>query len=241
MHDARRVDWDGFHNARDLGGLPTLCGGTTRFGSLFRAAAPGFATAEGWRQAREAGIRTVVDLRRPDEIRQLAAAPPPGVDRVEVDLDDAADTAFWDRVRAAGAAPSNPLYYRLFLEHKAERCAAAATALARAAPGGVLFHCAAGRDRTGLVAILLLALAGVGSEAIADDYEQSTAGLRPLHAALGRADDAPAIAAALAERGTTPRETVLDVRSGIDAPSCLRGGGMAEADIAALRSRLSAG
>ncbi|MFC7471015.1 tyrosine-protein phosphatase [Actinomadura keratinilytica] len=48
------------------------------------------------------------------------------------------------------------MHYRPFLGHFPERVAATAEALAAAAPGGVAFHCAAGRDRTGLVSLLLL-------------------------------------------------------------------------------------
>ena len=110
--------------------------------------------------AREAGVRTIIDLRNDDEIRPasgqqltalagsaqfpaLAAAQSPSwTTRVEVALDDIADTGFWqflNRERLNGT----PLYFRPFLDRKPERCAAAVTALAAASPGGVIFHCAA--------------------------------------------------------------------------------------------------
>ncbi|GAB3455964.1 tyrosine-protein phosphatase [Streptomonospora sediminis] len=239
---SRRMDWDGFFNARDLGGLPTRDGRTTRYGALFRSAAPRFATAEGWRQARAAGVDTVVDLRNGDEIQRAAksavSGPPRGLEVVEVPLDGADDTAFWDRIERAGLTPSSPLYYRTFLDHKADRCAAAVNALARSGPGGVLFHCAAGRDRTGLVALLLLELAQVEAEAIAEDYELSTAALRPLFAALGREDEGPAIQAALAQRGTNLRDACLDVLAGLDARAYLQDAGVTAADLDVLRSRL---
>ncbi|WP_084723476.1 tyrosine-protein phosphatase [Streptomonospora alba] len=240
MHNRRRLGWDCFHNARDLGGLPARDGRTTRYGALYRSAAPLSATAKDWEQARAAGVGTVVDLRNDDEIRRADGAPPPDIARVAVPLDDITDIAFRDRVAGAGMGRAGPLYYRLFLEHKADRCAAVITALARARPSGVLFHCAVGRDRTGIVAMLLLSLAGVEPGAIADDYERTTEDARPLFAAMGREDEALAIEAGLAARGMTLRAAFLDALADLDAHAYLRDAGVPAADIEALRSRLLA-
>jgi protein-tyrosine phosphatase len=68
MSETRHVGWDGFFNARDLGGLPVRGGGRTRRGSLIRSADLRFVTRNGWQQARAAGVRTVVDLRNDEEI-----------------------------------------------------------------------------------------------------------------------------------------------------------------------------
>ncbi|KOX15685.1 tyrosine-protein phosphatase [Nocardiopsis sp. NRRL B-16309] len=256
MGDGRQITWDGFVNTRDLGGLPTRHGVTTRPGAFLRSADPRFVTAEGWRAAHAAGVRTVVDLRNPDEIRPVtgdgptrpvgaaqfpasaATAPlPPGLVRVEVPLDDVGDVGFWQEIDRRGLH-GTPLYFRPFLDRKPERCAAAVTALARSGPGGVLFHCGAGRDRTGIVALLLLALAGVEPEAIADDYAWSAGALAPLFAALGQPDQGPVIESRLAERGLTPRGCVLDVLRDLDARSYLLAAGVAERDLARLRARL---
>ena len=66
-----------------------------------------------------------------------------------------------------------PLYYREALERWPERHVAAIKTVAQARPGGVLFHCIRGHDRTGIIALLLLALVGVRPEDIATDYELS--------------------------------------------------------------------
>lgn len=232
MSGGRWINWDGFRNARDLGGLPTSYGRPTRFGAYVRSADPRFVTPDGWRAARDAGIRTIVDLRNADEIGPIDVLA--GIERVEVPLDGREDTEFWayiDRELLDGS----PLYYRPFLARKADRCAAVIRAIAGAAPGGVLFHCWAGRDRTGLVSLLLLALAGVEPAAIAADYELSTAGVRQLYAALGEPDDGPEIAALLADRGTTVRDAILAVLDGFDAAGYLRGAGVSAADIATIR------
>jgi protein-tyrosine phosphatase len=105
------------------------------------------------------GIRTIVDLRNDAKI-------PPGATIVHVPLDDVDDTAFWEHCWANDLDGSAP-YYQPFLDHTPERCAAAVAAIARAAPGGVVFHCGLGRDHSSLVTLLLLALAGVAPDAIA--------------------------------------------------------------------------
>ena len=249
------IGWDGFHNARDLGGLPTRDGGMTRPGALIRSAGLFLVTEAGWQAAYDAGVRTIVDLRNDDEIRPGAepgltaiggsavltgfrpvADPPPGIERVEVPLDGVEDVEFWRHLNDAGLN-GTPLYYAPFLRTKPDRCAAAVTAVARAAPGGVLFHCAGGRDRTGLVALLLLAVLGVDPEAIAADYEQSAEPLRTFSEALGREDDGPQIAGLMARHGTTVREAILETLDGFDARAYLVAAGVSDVDLAALRER----
>jgi protein-tyrosine phosphatase len=68
---SREPPWEGFFNTRDLGGLPTRTGRTTRFGAFIRAADLRFVPETGWHAAREAGVRTIVDLRNGDEIRPI--------------------------------------------------------------------------------------------------------------------------------------------------------------------------
>src|SRR5207245_1879248 len=69
--------------------------------------------------------------------------------------------------------------YTLMLGRFQQNVAAVLMAIARAPDGGVLFHCHAGKDRTGLVAALLLALAGTPDEIIAQDYHLSYTYLLP--------------------------------------------------------------
>jgi len=253
---SRHITWEGFANARDLGGFPARDGRVTRSRVFIRSADLRFVTTAGWRTAEAAGVRTIVDLRNDDEIRphdgkqltrlagsaQFAAAapaavPPPCMERVEVALDDIADAGFWqflNRQRLNGT----PLYFRPFLERKPGRCAAVVTALANAAPGGVVFHCGAGRDRTGLVTLLLLALADVEPDAIAHDYELSAEPLKALFTAMGQQDQGPSIEAALAERGTTARDAILATLDGFDAETYLLTAGVSPASLATIRHRL---
>ncbi|GAB2781250.1 tyrosine-protein phosphatase [Amycolatopsis magusensis] len=256
MHGDRNLDWDGFFNTRDLGGLPTRDHRTTRFGAFIRSADLRFVTQAGWRAARAAGVRTIVDLRNDDEIRrtpdssptqlagsaQFAASAadvltPPGIARLEVPLDDIHDMEFWQRVNHEQLNGS-PLYYRPFLQDKAQRCAVALTVLAEAGPGGVLFHCGAGRDRTGIIALLLLSLAGVEPEFIAEDYELSTHALKPLFSAMGEPDQGPMIESILAKRGTTVRAAILAVLEEFDAETYLLNAGVSARNLEGIRNRL---
>jgi hypothetical protein len=252
----RHITWEGFANARDLGGLPTRDGRVTQFGAYIRSGDLRFVTEAGWRMARDGGVRTVIDLRNDDEIRPHAgpqlthlagsaqfaapsstAFPPSWMNRAEVALDDIADTEFWQFLNTE-RLNGTPLYFRPFLDRKPERCAAAITALASAAPGGVIFHCGAGRDRTGLVSLLLLALADAEPEAIAADYELSAEPLRVLSAAMGQDDQQPSIEAALAKRNTTARKAILATLDGFDAETYLITAGVSRASLATIRDRL---
>lgn len=199
-------------------------------------------TEAGWRAAVDAGVRTVLDLRNDDEV----PAHPPyaryGIDRVRVALDGVEDVEFWRYLDEAGLN-GTPLYYRPFLERKPERCAQAVTAVARARPGAVVYHCGAGRDRTGLLTLLLLtllllALAGVEPEAVAADHDLGAEPLRALFARSGRADEGPAVERLLAARGTTVAEAILSTLDGFDAEAYLLAAGVSAADLAAVRARL---
>ncbi|MCB0063775.1 MAG: tyrosine-protein phosphatase, partial [Caldilineaceae bacterium] len=72
----------------------------------------------------------------------------------------------------------------LMLDHNRPQVAQILRAVADAQPGGILIHCSAGKDRTGLICALLLALVGVPDAIIAEDYALSQAQLWPLYEKL---------------------------------------------------------
>ncbi len=237
MVNGRHLAWDGCFNARDLGGLHTTDGRTTRWGAVVRAGHLDHLTAAGWAALEAHGIRTIIDLRNDEERPTDAERRPDGIATVHVPLDDIADTQLWEYIWGNGLDGS-PLYYRLFLERKPDRCVAAIAAIARAAPGGVIVHCGAGRDRTGLVTLLLLALASVRADDIASDYELSTERLRAFWAARGEEDQGPEIEVLLARANTTARALLLDILASLDVHAYLRSAGLSEDDLGAVRSRL---
>jgi len=116
-----------------------------------------------------------------------------------------------------------PLYYEDALRRWPERHAATLSAVAQAQPGGVLFHCIRGHDRTGIIALLLLALADVTPDDIIADYELS---VDPIRDEL------------LIKRQTSSRDVILDTLAKLDIESYLLSGGMSEPDLKALRERL---
>ncbi len=150
-------------------GFPPADGRTTRRGAIVRADSLHKLTDAGWSALLGHGVRTVIDLRNDYERAADVAPRPAQLTTVELPLDGIEDREFWDPI-VEGPQFGTPIYYRGHLERMPERSAAVLTAIARARPGGVVFHCVGGRDRTGQIAILVLALAVVGSEEIVADY-----------------------------------------------------------------------
>jgi protein-tyrosine phosphatase len=233
----RCLDWDGCYNGRDLGGLRTADSRHTRWGAVVRSAAPHLLTQDGWSALREHGIRTIIDLRNDDEITPDIAPRPADLLAVRLSMDAAQDAAFWDRW-ATGRQFGTPLYYRPFLDRYPHLIAAVLSAIAHARPGGVLVHCVQGRDRTGLISLMLLALVGVPAEDIAADYVLSTHGLAPLFIRLGLEDQGPVIEEFLARLGTCARDIIMSTLASLDVPAYLRSAGLSDDDLAALRTRL---
>jgi protein-tyrosine phosphatase len=160
----RRLAWPGFLNARDLGGLPLGRAGLTLYRALVRSDLPGLYSKLDRRVLADYGVRTVIDLRSP---RELVDRPNPLRDHpgyrhipmlVDRDLEHVRD--FRDMTRT----------YRWQVDNRGEAVAEILRAIAAAAEGGVLFHCLAGKDRTGVISALLLALAGVDRPSLVEDY-----------------------------------------------------------------------
>ena len=234
----RHLDWDGCFNVRDLGGLPTSEGRTTRWGAAVRADDLAGLSQRGWAALTRHGIRTVVDLRNDDERQDGDAGP--GRERVttvHVPLDVTEDREFWS-VWQSGPQFGTPSYYRPHLDRFPERNAAVIAAIADAQPGGVALHCVGGRDRAGQVSLLLLALAGVPANVIASDYALSFERLPARYAARGERDQGPLLRAFLEERGTTPEALVVEVLAALDVEAYLREAGVTEEQLARLRERL---
>ena len=158
------LDWSGCRNVRDLGGLPTLDGRRIRAAALVRSDKHDHLTAAAIQAVRAGGIGCVLDLRWS---RECEAHPSPFV-----------DDAFYRHVPMLNDvldyAPP-PDTYAPMLDHNRQRIGAAFRAVADAPPGGVVVHCHAGKDRTGVLVALLLTVAGVGAHTIAEDYARTDA------------------------------------------------------------------
>jgi protein-tyrosine phosphatase len=233
----RDLDWEGAFNVRDLGGLETRDGRKTRWGAVVRGDSLAGLTSAGWEALLAHGVRTVVDLRNDDERGPDVAPRPPGVRTIHVPLDVIDDTEFW---KGWYDSPGfgTPMYYGPHIERFPERSAQALAAIAHAGPGGVAFHCVTGRDRTGQVAMLLLALLGVGAAEIADDYERSAERLAPRFASRGEADPANELREFLAARGTSARELIAATLARLDLEARLLGAGLSGEDLTRIRARV---
>ena len=178
---SRDLAWDGCVNVRDLGGFTTPAG-TTALSVFVRADNARKLTPAGWRAASEYGIRTVLDLRSEAECAADPSAHPDFThtrlslfDHFDGDAGYRADLLA--RAVNLDNAEKHRLLYREALDLDAARFAEAVGVLAEA-DGRVLFHCAGGKDRTGVLAGLLLRLVGVAVEEVEADYVLSQTRLR---------------------------------------------------------------
>ena len=236
----RHLEWEGVYNARDLGGLTTREGRLTRSHQLIRSDALDGLTATGWAAVWAYGVRTVIDLRDDPEIAPDASPRPRGLTTIRLPLDGSADREFW-KAWKSGPQFGTPLYYQPHLDRMPERSAAVITAIADAPPGGVVFHCAGGRDRSGQIAMLVLALADVLPDEIADDYALSAQRLHARYESLGEANQDQVLSDFLAERGTTARDIVLSILKDLDPARVILNAGASQDDISKLRGRLLGG
>jgi protein-tyrosine phosphatase len=247
------LEWDGCLNVRDLGGLRTETGATIPLGRVVRSDNVRRLSDAGWHALANHGVTRIVDLRWPEE---LAEDQPRDVD-VEVvhvsvlgsgyldeasryvqeldahldSVDDVADHYAWSYVD--------------FLERYRERFGRAFAAVADAPAGAVVVHCAGGKDRTGLVAAILLRLAGVALDEVAADYARSEANLAPaLERWAAEADDEVMRGRRL-KLARTPADGMrraleeLESRYG-DVASYLRAAGLTDMQIERLKGRLLA-
>lgn len=224
-------------NARDLGGHPTLDGAITRPRSLLRADDLAQLSPEGLEALAQYGVETVLDLRWPEEIAAAPNPVPRELPRVRyVSVSLLADSpADWG---ARGGYCAKEQWNCTVLERLHPQLKTALAVIAAAGPGPLLFHCVAGKDRTGVIAALLLALADVVPAAIAADYAASTRNLQAPYLRRYRDGDP----AAIFEIVRCPEETVYNMldylgRAG-GTRSYLGGIGLEPAEIASLRARL---
>jgi protein-tyrosine phosphatase len=172
---AGRIVTSRLKNLRDLGGIPIAGGGEVKSGLLLRSDDASIIDEAQAVELLESGLTTVIDLRSPEEAdhtgRGVLAAHRVHHHALPLTRHDAAPT-----VLAAAIADGRPeslgrWYADLFVD-KAEDLVTGLTAVARA-PGTVLFHCAAGKDRTGIFAAAVLSALGAHEDAIIADYAKS--------------------------------------------------------------------
>jgi protein-tyrosine phosphatase len=174
MHNSEQLlAFPALLNARDLGGYPTADGGKTRWRSLLRSDDLAQLTPAGVQALAEFGVLTVLDLRWSEEIA-LNPSPigthAPQIRYVHLSL--LANTpAQW---RELAKSCEKERWKCVVLQKVRPQLKEVLQVIAAAPAGPLLFHCVAGKDRTGLIAALLLTLAEVKPEFIAADYAKSS-------------------------------------------------------------------
>lgn len=229
-HD-RRIRLPGTTNLRDLGGYPTTDGQTVRWRTLLRSDALHWLDDSGRALLAGVGLRTVIDLRTAEE----ASAAPSALHRSGLRI---LHVPLFSTSAIGGLPPDLAALYSYMID---ECGASIAEAVGRLCAGDALpglIHCTAGKDRTGLVAALLLALADVVPEAIAYDYALSSTNLRDGYLQRYAHRDPQQILAALhcPEEGAYNMLKFLAHAGGVRA--YLRDIGLASEEIAALHARL---
>ncbi|MFF1382147.1 tyrosine-protein phosphatase [Arthrobacter sp. NPDC058288] len=225
------VNWDGAVNAWRISG------------SVFRMGRREWVTEAGWKQAYDDGVRTVIDLRNSSEHGVRDTDPAVGADVL----------AAFEVVHAPTEDPDHPEFKELcspYLNDPAcyaanarlfpEKLVAVFKAVA-AAPAGVVIHCSAGRDRSGMVAAMLQDLSGAGDHEIVSGYQAAMRGINERHRLVGPphkherylAEDA--LVPLLEKRGGG----ALDFVRGLDTRNYLLRHGVTVAELAAIRSRLA--
>lgn len=180
-HPGRHVSFDALFNVRDLGGYATTDGRSTRWRLLYRA--DGLNRAQGGDLERLAamGLRTVVDLRTPGERAERGSFP---VEALPVDYHHfpVLQQTWEGQTLEAGIEGAAFLTsrYEEMLDEGGGAIADALTVLADSRVYPAIFHCAAGKDRTGVLAALVLGLLGVPDETIAADYGLSRVGMSAM-------------------------------------------------------------
>lgn len=169
--DRRVVPLFAVHNFRDLGGYPTNDGRHTRWRTLFRADGLYRLTPDDANIVMNLGVRTVVDLRTNNEVRERGTFPVNVHDVayhhlpiIDATWGETQTPEFNDEVEFLVWA------YREMLAEAAPRFADAINLLSQQTVLPAVFHCAAGKDRTGILAALVLGVLGVDESIIAADY-----------------------------------------------------------------------
>ena len=173
----RDLNWNGYFNARDLGGLPTPLSttGSTVFKRVARGPRREMLTDSGWAEARQWGLSTVVDLRCVHEVGGREGDPV--IDNyslsslviVSAPTEDQDNPEFRE---VCFPILDSPEYWRHNWRILPNLVRETMQAIVNA-EAGVLVHCSAGRDRTGMISALLLGNAGVSPDDVAGDYAES--------------------------------------------------------------------
>ena len=224
------VHWDGAVNAWRIAG------------DVYRMGRHEWVTEAGWHQMYDDGIRTVIDLRASGERRQRDTDPDVPDDvkaRIDVVHCPTEDPAHSDFGELFGPYLKDPAQYGEYVRLFADKIAAVFKAIA-AAHGKVIIHCSAGRDRSGVIALMLQRLAGLGDDEILRGYELAARGINERHRTHGapHAHDPYLSDEEFEAWLEQKRAGVRTFLGSLDVESFLERNGVTDAEMAAIRAKL---
>lgn len=224
------VDWDGAVNAWRIAG------------DVYRMGRHEWVTEAGWRQMYDDGVRTVIDLRASRERRQRDTDPQVPDDakaRIAVVHCPTEDPDHSDFGTTFGPYLKEPGQYAEYLAMFGDKIARVFKAIA-ASPGKVVVHCSAGRDRSGMIALILQRLAGIEDGEILRGYELAARGINERHRTHGapHAHDPYLPDQDLEELLERRRDALRRFLDELDARAYLAGHGVTEQEISALVAKL---
>jgi len=177
----RHVAFETLFNVRDLGGYVTTDGHTTRWQTLYRADGINRVSGADLDRLAALGLRTVVDLRTHGELEERGRFPvdalPVAYHHLPVIRETWEHWALDPNLEPVGFLVRR---YQEMLDEGAPALAGALEVLADPAAYPAVFHCAAGKDRTGVLAAVILGLLDVPDDTVADDYGLSRAAMETL-------------------------------------------------------------
>jgi protein-tyrosine phosphatase len=167
---SRHITFDRLHNFRDLGGYPTADGQVVRWGRLYRSDSLGKLAGADWDRFLGLGVSAVIDLRYPWEIDAKGRVPEhPALAYHNLSIEHRP----YDQPSLGPEVQTGPFLAERFMEvaeDGVKELRAALDVIAAPDAGPVVLHCASGKDRTGQLAALVLALLGVPDDVIVEDF-----------------------------------------------------------------------
>ena len=171
----KRIRLEHAFNIRDLGGLETADGSVIRWNRLYRGDCLAFLSPDEWKKLEDFGIVSIIDLRSKSETLLMKDQVPETMQyyhcplqKEEIDFENAAESASKAFTKSLADG-----YQKMLYDSPELIAGAVKTVVQCLNKGGVLFHCTAGKDRTGVLSAVLLTLLGADREYIVAEYQVS--------------------------------------------------------------------
>lgn len=183
MKDYKRIPLKHLKNCRDLGGYGCNDGKMVSFHRLYRSEVPDHLTTQEWNVIEAMGVKTIIDLRSENEQTFAPYIVPDFIERISYPLQQSEDSSVsfgsmddssLAKLASSAFAKSLADGYRELLEDRPENMVSLLELIGKKLKNGaVLYHCTAGKDRTGVLSAMIYLLCGVDDADIVADYQVS--------------------------------------------------------------------